>query len=143
MPVAQSAVVPPRHLALIRQMLTFGVVGVGGFLIDAGTLYLARWVGTGLILGRLISYVTAATATWALNRRFTFSSRQTRGLLYEWALFMVSQLAGAACNIGVYVWLVTTSTLVSAQPIFGVAAGSLAGMLVNFFVAKKFVFKES
>ncbi len=143
MPVPQSAIMPQRHLTLIRQMLAFGLVGVGGFLIDAGTLYLARWLGAGLILGRLISYVTAATATWALNRRFTFSSRQTRGLLHEWALFMVSQLAGAACNIGFYAWLVTTSTLVPAQPIIGVAAGSLAGMLVNFFVAKKFVFKES
>ncbi len=142
MSVPQNAVMPRRHLALIRQMLAFGVVGVGGFVIDAGTLYLARWLGSGLILGRLISYVTAATSTWALNRRFTFTSRQTQSLSHEWALFMISQLAGAAFNIGAYAWLVTTSTLVTAQPIIGVAAGSLAGMLVNFFVAKKFVFQE-
>jgi putative flippase GtrA len=127
-------------MALIRQMTAFGVVGVAGFLIDAGTLYLARWLGLGLILGRLVSYVTAAT--WALNRRFTFTSRRTQGPLHEWALFMVSQLAGAACNLGMYAWLVTTSALIGSQPIIGVAAGSLAGMLVNFFVAKKFVFKE-
>jgi putative flippase GtrA len=127
----------------IRQMLAFGAVGVAGFVIDAGTLYLARWWGLGLILGRLVSYVTAATSTWALNRRFTFTSRRTQGPLHEWAIFMVSQLAGAACNLGMYAWLVTTSTLIAAEPIIGVAAGSLAGMLVNFFVAKKFVFKEA
>jgi putative flippase GtrA len=123
-------------------MLAFGVVGVAGFVIDAGTLYLARWLGLGLIFGRLVSYVTAATSTWALNRRFTFTSRQPQGALHEWALFMVSQLAGAACNLGAYAWLVTISTLIAAQPIIGVAAGSLSGMLVNFLVAKKFVFKE-
>jgi putative flippase GtrA len=123
-------------------MLAFGAVGVAGFVIDAGTLYLARWLGLGLIVGRLVSYVTAATSTWALNRRFTFTSRRTQGPLHEWALFMVSQLAGAACTLGLYAWLVTVSTLIAAQPIIGVAAGSLSGMLVNFLVAKKFVFKE-
>jgi putative flippase GtrA len=39
--------------------------------------------------------------------------------------------------------LVTTNALIAAQPIMGVAAGSLAGMMVNFFVAKKFVFRET
>jgi putative flippase GtrA len=133
---------PRRYFALIRQMAAFGAVGVAGFLIDAGTLYLARWFGLGLLFGRLVSYVTAATFTWALNRRFTFSSRRTQGPLHEWAIFMFSQLAGAACNLGVYAWLVTGSALIASQPVIAVAAGSLAGMLVNFFVAKKFVFKE-
>ncbi len=132
----------PQYLVLIRQLLAFGVVGVIGFSIDAGTLYLARWLGAGLILGRIVSYLTAATSTWALNRRFTFTSREPQDPWREWALFMVSQLAGAAFNLGLYAWLVTTNGLIAAQPIMGVAAGSLAGMMVNFFVAKKFVFRE-
>lgn len=132
---------PRPYLALFRQMFAFGVVGIFGFLVDAGTLYLMRWFGSGLILGRVISYLTAATSTWALNRRYTFTSREERGPLREWLMFMVSQLTGAAFNLGLYAWLVTTSTVVAAQPVIGVAAGSLAGMLVNFFVAKKFVFK--
>ena len=127
---------------MLRQITAFGVVGVAGFAVDAGMLYLAHWLGLGLILGRLVSYVTAATFTWALNRRYTFVSRQKHGLLQEWALFMLSQLAGAAFNLGIYAWLVTVSRLVASQPVIGVAAGSVAGMLVNFFAAKKFVFKE-
>lgn len=130
------------YLALIRQLFAFGVVGVLGFLVDAGTLYLARWLGIGLIIGRVVSYLTAATSTWALNRRYTFTSREDHGPLREWVLFMISQLAGAVFNLGLYGWLVTSSSVVAAQPVIGVAAGSLAGMLVNFFVAKKFVFKE-
>jgi len=133
----------PGVLTLIRQFGAFGVVGVLGFLVDAGTLYLTRWLGIGLIVGRVVSYLTAATSTWVLNRRYTFTSREDYRPLHEWALFMISQLAGAAFNLGVYAWLVTTSKLVSDEPVLGVAAGSLAGMLVNFFVARKFVFKES
>jgi putative flippase GtrA len=142
--VPAPATAAPAHpyLALIRQLFAFGVVGVLGFLVDAGTLYLARWLGLGLFLGRVISYSTAATSTWALNRRYTFTSGQNRGPFREWLLFMISQLAGAAFNLGLYGWLVTNSARVAAQPVIGVAAGSLAGMLVNFFVAKKFVFKE-
>ena len=139
--------VPPApatrpYLELIRQLFAFGIVGVLGFLVDAGTLYLARWLGFGVILGRVVSYLTAATSTWALNRRYTFMSREDHGPLHEWVLFMISQLAGAAFNLGSYWWLVTTSNVVAAQPVIGVAAGSLAGMLINFFVAKRFVFKE-
>ena len=133
---------PRPYRVLIRQLFAFGVVGVLGFLVDAGILYLARCLGIGLIVGRVVSYLTAATSTWALNRRFTFTSREDRGPLREWVLFMISQLAGAVFNLGLYGWLVTSSRLVAAQPVIGVAAGSLAGMLVNFFVAKKFVFKE-
>lgn len=129
--------------ALLRQLLAFGAVGVVGFVIDAGTLYAVRWLGMGLLVGRVISYLTAATSTWALNRRYTFTSTADHGAVREWMLFLVSQLSGATFNLGLYAWLVMSSATVASQPVIGVAAGSLAGMLVNFFVARKFVFKES
>jgi putative flippase GtrA len=129
--------------ALVRQMLAFGTVGVAGFAIDAGTLTGMRLLGLGLILGRVISYLTAATCTWALNRRYTFTSKAGRGAFREWLTFLVSQLFGAAFNLGLYGWLVTSSPMVATHPVIGVAAGSLAGMLVNFFVARKFVFKDT
>ena len=131
------------QLVFLRQLFAFGLVGIIGFIIDAGTLYFVRWLGLGLIVGRSISYLTAATSTWLLNRRFTFRSRLDRGAMHEWSLFMLSQLAGAAFNLGLYSWLVTVSAAVAAQPVIGVAVGSLAGMLVNFFVARRFVFKET
>jgi putative flippase GtrA len=134
---------PGRPLVLLlRQLLAFGVVGVIGFAVDAGILTLARRLGAGLIIGRVVSYLAAATCTWALNRRFTFVSRADQSPMREWLLFMFSQLAGAAVNLGLYAWLVSTSALVAGQPVIGVAAGSLAGMLVNFCVAKKLVFKQ-
>ena len=139
----QAMASPGRPLALLlRQLFAFGVVGLIGFAVDAGMLTLARRLGLGLILGRVVSYLLAATCTWALNRRFTFASRDEQGPMRQWVLFMFSQLAGASVNLGLYGWLVSTSPLVAAQPVVGVAAGSLAGMLVNFCVAKKLVFKQ-
>jgi len=133
---------PHGRPMLLRQIFAFGLVGVFGFVIDASTLYLARWIGLGLFAGRIVSYLTAVTTTWALNRHFTFSGQSNRVVLHEWLLFMLSQLSGAAFNLGIYWWLVASSTRVASQPVLGVAAGSLAGMAVNFLVARKFVFKE-
>lgn len=129
-----------RHWRELRQFLKFALVGVIGFGVDASVLYLGIAVGLGLSLGRVVSYVAAVTATWALNRAFTFKTRSQRGLLAEWAHFSVSQLGGAAANLGVYFLLIHSSAVVAAHPVLGVAAGSLSGLTINYVVARVFVF---
>jgi putative flippase GtrA len=54
----------------------------------------------------------------------------------------VSQLSGATINLGMYALLVHMSPLVAREPVIGVAAGSLSGLLVNFWVARVFVFDK-
>ena len=131
----------PKVLLLAGQMLSFPIIGVIGFLVDAGVLYLALFCGLGLYLGRVVSYMAAVTATWLLNRRYTFAaSAATDNHLHEWARFVVSQLLGACINLGVYALLVHSSPLVHQHPVIGVGAGSLSGLLVNFSVARAFVF---
>lgn len=123
----------------LRQFLSFAAIGVVGFLVDSSVLYLGIELGLGLRWGRLVSYLVAVTATWALNRRFTFGASRRR-VVVEWARFSTTQLAGAAVNLGTYFALVATSGLVAHFPVLGVAAGSLAGLAVNFAVARAFVF---
>jgi putative flippase GtrA len=123
-----------------RQMLSFSVVGVLGFLVDAGVLYVALYLGLGLYGGRAVSYMSAVSATWLLNRRYTFEQKSGDNKLHQWARFVVSQLSGAAINLGVYAALVHMSPLVAHAPVIGVAAGSLSGLLVNFSVARAYVF---
>jgi putative flippase GtrA len=127
-------------LLIARQMFSFGLIGVLGFLVDAGMLYIALAAGFGLYLGRHISYLAAATSTWWLNRRYTFAAAAGGDRVHEWARFMLSQLLGASINLGVYALLVRTSPLVAQHPVIGVAAGSLSGLLVNFSVARAYVF---
>jgi putative flippase GtrA len=125
-----------------RRFLSFSAVGVAGFVVDAGTLYLGLALGSGPRLGRVFSYLAAMTTTWALNRRLTFADRMSPGLLAEWLRYGVSQLGGAAANLGIYYVLLATSSLVARYPVLGVAAGSLAGLAVNYTVARVFVFRH-
>lgn len=125
--------------ASLRQFLAFALVGVLGFLVDSSVLYLGLALGLGLRAGRVLSYLAAVTFTWALNRRYTFGASRYRPV-EEWARFAATQLAGAAVNLGAYFALVAHSALVVRFPVIGVAAGSLAGLAVNFTVARLFVF---
>jgi putative flippase GtrA len=127
---------------IARQMLSFGFIGVIGFLVDVGVLYLALFCGLGLYAGRAISYLAAVTATWGLNRRYTFERPSGYKKIHEWARFGVSQLSGATINLGIYALLVHTSPLVAHNPIIAVAVGSVCGLLVNFSAARAYVFDQ-
>jgi len=123
----------------VRQFLAFSVVGILGFIVDSSVLYLGLELGLGLRSGRIVSYLVAVTATWVLNRRFTFGASRRRPAV-EWARFATTQLAGAMVNLGTYFALIAASSLVARFPVLGVAAGSLAGLAVNFIAARAFVF---
>jgi putative flippase GtrA len=127
----------------MRQLFSFGVIGCLGFLVDTLVLYLAIFLGTGLYLGRALSYLAAVTVTWALNRRFTFAQRGDGTALSEWAKFSVSQLSGATINLGAYAALVHTSRYCAQHPVVAVAVGSVAGMIINFTVARRYVFSSA
>jgi putative flippase GtrA len=122
------------------QFIAFALVGVIGFVVDAGTLYLAMAAGAGHYSGRVISYLVAATCTWALNRRYTFNGHHHANWLAEWARFLAANAAGGLVNYSVYALLVATSPIVAAHPVIGVAAGSLSGLAVNFTLSRLVVF---
>jgi putative flippase GtrA len=122
------------------QFLRFGVVGTIGFIVDTGVLYLGLALGLGLYSGRALSYVVAASANWALNRAWTFRGQGDAPALRQWVAFLVVNLVGFACNYGTYAALVAGVPLVAEHPVLGVAAGSLAGMVGNFLLSRRFVF---
>lgn len=130
-----------ERAALAQDFLRFGVVGTIGFLVDSGVLYGAIGLGAGLYLGRAVSYVAAATATWGLNRVWTFRGRGSGPVHRQWALFVAVNLVGFVLNYGTYAVLVATVPLVAAHPVLGVAAGSIAGMFTNFILSRRLVFR--
>lgn len=124
-----------------REFLSFAVVGAVGFVVDLGVLYLLAptlgWYG-----GRVLSFLAAATVTWALNRRFTFGERRSGGpLAREYLRYLLTMLGGALVNYGAYVltlhWLGGP-----LAPALGVALGSCAGLVVNFVTARLLVFRS-
>jgi putative flippase GtrA len=136
-------VLGPARARLALQFLQFGVVGTIGFVVDTAVLYGGLALGLGLYGGRALSYVAAATTTWALNRAWTFRSADQAPAARQWAVFVLVNLLGFACNYGTYALLVAFVPLVAAHPVLGVAAGSLAGMVGNFVLSRRYVFRNA
>jgi putative flippase GtrA len=97
-------------------------------------------LGTGPYLGRVISYLCAATATWFLNRHFTFADSRGERLLGEWLRFAAFNASGGLVNYGVYALCLHLLGQAQPIPLLGVAAGSLSGLVVNYTASRHLVF---
>jgi len=130
----------PARLRLLVQFLKFGVVGVLGFVVDTSVVYALRF-RIGLLGAGLAAFVVAATANWVMNRLWTFRGQGSAPLHVEWARYMMANLGGFVLNRGTYALLVTFVAVCADQPVLAVAAGSIAGMGVNFVLSRKMVFR--
>lgn len=129
---------------VVGQFLRFGAVGTLGFFVDTVTLLGAVALGAGPYLGRLLSYLVAASTTWALNRAWTFRERGGDAPpARQWALFVALNLAGFTANYGTYALVTSLIGTGAAELVAAVAAGSLAGMFLNFALARQIVFRPA
>ncbi|WP_428489292.1 GtrA family protein [Rhodopila sp.] len=131
---------PDTRVAVAVQFIRFGSVGVIGFIIDTAAVYGFRR-SLGLYGAGLIAYLFAASATWLLNRIWTFRGQGTAPAHRQWALFLATNLVGFVLNRGTYAALVTFFPLAAAQPVIATAAGALAGMFTNFSLSRRVVFR--
>ncbi len=127
-----------------RTFLLFCVAGTIGFAVDAaivqGLVVALDW---NPYLARLISFLAAATVTWLFNRTFTFRSERRDSVRGEWIRYLVAMAAGFVVNFGLYSLLVFHYEMVRAIPALGVAAGSIAGLFVNYLSSRYWVFRRA
>lgn len=128
-----------RH-PVIPQFLRFGTVGVIGFLVDTATVYALR-SAVGLYVAGLAAYLVAATATWWLNRQWTFRGRGSGSALRQWGRFLLANLGGFVLNRGAYMLLVMFVPFCAEHPVLAVGAGAIAGMFSNFGLSRSVVFR--
>lgn len=116
------------------------MVGAVGFVTDFSVLYVAvALLGLGTVIGRILSFVIAATVTWKINRRFTFVQSGKGGGM-EWLRYLLFTSVGGAINLAVYqTWLYLTSHT-TLNLFIGVAAGSAVALVFNFAISKRAVF---
>jgi putative flippase GtrA len=123
------------------QFVTFGLVGLVGFVVDTATVYALR-NALGLYLAGLAAYFTAATGTWICNRLWTFRHMARSDPWHvQWRRFLTANLGGFVINRGVYALLVTFVDVAAREPVIAVFAGALAGMTLNFNLSRKMVFR--
>lgn len=125
----------------MRQFVRFCFAGGLAFVVDAAILHAVVAAGADPYAGRLLSYLCAVTTTWWLNRTYTFTTTAGKPRLREWGHYAVSQLGGGSVNYMIYAGLVYAVPLVERNPVLGVAAGSAAGLVVNFLLARRYVFR--
>ncbi|QJQ97152.1 GtrA family protein [Halomonas sp. PA5] len=118
------------------------MAGVVGFLIDTGVLYLLK--GTlGIYGARVPSFFAAVFVTWWLNRCLAFGRRRSGIAIWrEFLHYLGLMLGGGVVNYVVYSLLVASVETVHQFPILGVAAGSVAGMAVNYLSSRYVLFRN-
>lgn len=139
-----ASLLPGRFGRLVRQLGAFGVVGVIGLLVDMAVVWLClRGAGLNPYLARVVSFLAAATTTWALNRSFTFRGARPEAAHRQWAKFLAANAVGGVVNYGVYAALVSGVAFFAAVPEAAVAVGSLSGLGFNFTASRALVFRSA
>jgi putative flippase GtrA len=130
-------------MKLDRQIVPFAISGGLGFVVDTAVLYGAMALGAGFYLGRALSFMAAASFTWIFNRSITFTRSAPRHPSFaEWFKYVVAMSVGGAVNYLVSAWSYHHILLVLQFPVLAVAAGSMAGLAVNFLLAKRLIFNS-
>jgi putative flippase GtrA len=130
------------------RFLRFGVVGGAGFVIDEAVLTIFHYlIGLDRYSARAISIFCAMTFTWWGNRKLTFAEHAATGgapeLAREWFKFVLANGVGAAANYGSYSLLVSFAPPPLNNLLLAAAIGVGVGLIFNFTLSKRFVFKAN
>ncbi|CAH0339130.1 GtrA family protein [Rhizobium sp. CECT 9324] len=124
----------------MKKFIRFVIVGATGFLVDAGTLWLLlSFSPLGPLSARVIAIALAMTATWLLNRSFTFGASK-RSMVVEGFRYGVIAVITSLVNYGIYAGLLIMAPLLS--PYAALVFASIAAMLFSFFGYSRFVFRR-
>jgi putative flippase GtrA len=128
------------------RFLRFGIVGAAGFVVDETVLKLMLFA-LNPYAARAVSIFCAMTFTWWGNRTLTFAEHAAKGsggaILREWFKFILANALGAVVNYGTYTVLVALAPAPFNNPMLATAIGVAIGLVFNFTLSKRFVFKAS
>ena len=129
------------------RFLRFAVVGGAGFFVNEAILFVAiRWLHLGAYAGGIFAFLLTVTFTWWGNRMLTFREEAVhRGtaMIEEWFKFVTANAIGFVVNYAVYASLVTFAPAPLNSPYVALAFGTLAGLIFNFTLSKRFVFRAA
>ena len=124
-----------------RQFYRFLFVGAFGFCVDGGLLTVLMKSGWEILSARTLSFLSAATFTWLLNRLWTFKFKRDIGIRKEYFSYIVMQVVGALINLAVFFTLIKLYPALRDMPLIPFAFGSAMSLAFNYVVSNKYVFK--
>ena len=124
-------------------ILRFAVIGAAGMPVDWVVLHLMMDAGLARDGARLIAWVCAATFTWLGNRYFTFAGQRAHGaaIFQEWLRFLGANSIGGVANVGTFFLLTHFASPPFNDTNLAFVFGVLVGLVFNFTLSKKLVFK--
>jgi putative flippase GtrA len=119
----------------------FAVVGTVGFAVDAGVLQLlVGLAGWSPFAGRVVSFPAALTATFVLNRAWTFPALRMSPVR-AYGAYGVIQTIGALINLFVFSVCLLAVPSLYQRPVIALAIGSGVAMLFNYCASRRLVFR--
>ncbi|MGI1849834.1 MULTISPECIES: GtrA family protein [Rhodococcus] len=142
---------PARRIrSMLRSGGVFLVVGVVGFLVDAGTYnVLVFWGGRGPMFdhplaAKIVAIGVATVVTYVGNKYWTFSHRRSGNALRQYALYALFNVVAIALQLGClgfsrYVLDLSTPL---ADNVSGTAIGQIVAVVFRYWAYDKFVFRD-
>lgn len=80
-------------MGFVSQAFRFGLVGIGGAIVDYSSLQLIITVGVWPELARVLSFTVGSSVVYLLNRRWTFTSRRNAREVVALAIVLAATFA--------------------------------------------------
>jgi putative flippase GtrA len=91
--------VPKRFHGFVSEVAKFGAVGLVNTVLDYAVLNLLLSIGP--LKAKVASTIVATTASYVMNRQWTYNNRDRAGVRREYVLFFALNLAGLAIQLAV------------------------------------------
>jgi putative flippase GtrA len=126
----------------VRDFLRFSVVGATGLAVDVGVFLAVLTAGIDAYLARAVSALVAITATWWLNKEWTFRQPGHAARRGTYPAYIAVQSGGLAVNYAVFA---AVQAMVPPGPlpsVFALGCGSAVALVFNFAGARGIVFRR-
>lgn len=122
----------------VKQFIKFGAVGVVGTGVDWFFYFgLTRWLGIYYLLAKVFSFIVSAVNNYALNRVWTFRSKE-KNIAKEFVKFVIVSVVGLIFNTLI---MYTVVDKFKYNDFVGLISATAIVMFWNFFVNKFWTFK--
>lgn len=122
---------------LLAQIIKFGFVGGGAFLIDYGVLFiLTEFVGINYLVSGMISFTVSVIFNYILSIKWVFDVGENRNQTKDFVLFIVLSVIGLGIN-QVVMWFAVEK--LSIHYMISKIGATAIVMVYNFVTRKIFL----
>ena len=127
-----------RNSKHIDLLIKFGATGALGTILNLILFFIFVDVsGLPAIPGSILCFVIAATQNYYINHYWTFSNNNNAVTLKNWFKYLLAAIAGLLVNLVILKLTINWFDYLTFSQLLGI----LCGFLINFIVARIYVFK--